>query len=394
MVRKILIVIISILISSCSLVKEEGFIFKKRDKPLVVKYPSSPNLVKLAIKRQIDYFNKRLNIDSIKYGNLKIDKGRAIESLELLDSLLESNFITIDLNKYFDVYTLDDLYGKTEVTSYYSPIYSGDYEKSDRYKWALYKKPENLFYINTEKFDPNFLKRGRVRSASKVACLVDFESKRVDPVFSRNGIDFQGKLSGKGLELIYFDSYPDIFSFHIQGGGFVETPDGKIHKFNYAGKNSRSYKSLGKYMIEKGLISRDSISMQTIKRYLNKNPETIEEICSVNESYVFYEKDFKVYNEISNSMAPKGSLGFPVTPETSIAMDKKHFSGGGLFFLDCSDSYGGEDYTVKNFVIDQDTGGAIIKNHIDFYKGIGRRAGDFSGKFRAKNGKLYLLLKP
>ncbi|MBN2834112.1 MAG: MltA domain-containing protein [Candidatus Delongbacteria bacterium] len=378
---------------SCTGIKDKSYSFKNiEDSKLYIEDDqSTKENLKLSIIRQMEYFRKKYDETSV-YANLSISNSRMFESLKRLYDIIDLDKETFNniINDEFEIKTLENEHGMTEFTSYYSPVFKGSLSKDSTHVWPLYRIPDNLFYIETDNFDSTFIKKGNSSSSSRVAALVDFKTKTIKPVFSRDEIDFQKAFLDSDLALIYLKDYFDLFTMHVQGGGYVSVSDTVIYKFDYAGKNSRKYSSIGKILVNEGKIPREKISMQTIREYLENNPDELRRVCSSNESYVFYKMTEKPYSRIDNSMAPNGSLGFPVTPKRSIAMDKKIFSGGGIFYIEGFD----EDHnlSVKSIVIDQDTGGAINKNHLDYYAGIGDEAGEFAGKFRITNGKIYLLL--
>ncbi len=62
----------------------------------------------------------------------------------------------------------------------------------------------------------------------------------------------QGALAGKGLELLYLEDPVEVFFMHIQGSGRIHLTDGTTVRINYDGKNGHPYKSIGRYLIDKG----------------------------------------------------------------------------------------------------------------------------------------------
>ena len=51
------------------------------------------------------------------------------------------------------------------------------------------------------------------------------------------------------------------------------------------------------YMLNRGYITKDELSAQGMKRYLDKNPFKMDEVLNQNESYVFFQKSNKVPQE-------------------------------------------------------------------------------------------------
>ena len=52
----------------------------------------------------------------------------------------------------------------------------------------------------------------------------------------------------------------------IQGSGRVKLTDGSVIRVHYDGKNGHPYSSIGRYLIEKGLLAADKVSMGALKQ--------------------------------------------------------------------------------------------------------------------------------
>ena len=50
-------------------------------------------------------------------------------------------------------------------------------------------------------------------------------------------------------------------------------PDGSIVRLNYDGKNGHPYTSIGRYLIDPGLLAADKVSLQALKKWLRADPE-------------------------------------------------------------------------------------------------------------------------
>jgi len=94
-----------------------------------------------------------------------------------------------------------------------------------------------------------------------------------------------------------------------------------------------------------------------------------------------------------------GSLGVPVTAERSIATDKSLMPPGAIALIQTqlpilNANKFLEQRPVSRFVLDQDTGGAIIgAGRVDIFMGTGKEAGDRAGLVNATGQLYYLLLK-
>ena len=98
------------------------------------------------------------------------------------------------------------------------------------------------------------------------------------------------------------------------------------------------------------------MSMQKIRSYLHENPNEMNRILNHNPSYVF----FKLEKE-----GPLGYLQVPLTAERSLALDRRIFPPAAIVYIETSrpilDLEGRIETwkTLKGFVLNQDTGGAI-----------------------------------
>ncbi|HEX9445112.1 MAG TPA: MltA domain-containing protein, partial [Candidatus Binatia bacterium] len=157
---------------------------------------------------------------------------------------------------------------------------------------------------------------------------------------------------------------------------------------NYAANNGRPYTSIGKILIDEGKLPAGEMSAALLRRYLTDHPEAREGLLPRNERYVFFR---------FLKGGPFGSLGVPVTPGRSIAVDPDYFPKGMLGFLesrmpvvDAAGSLAGWR-PFSRFVLAQDAGGAIRgPTRVDLYFGGGEEAGKPAG-FMKSGGRLYLL---
>ncbi len=270
--------------------------------------------------------------------------------------------------------------GRLLFTGYYEPRVRGSLKKGGKFLYPLYSLPSDLVHVDLESFG---LKCPLKRLTGRL------EGNTVKPYFTRHEIDFEKKLEGKGLELVWLDDPVDCFFIHIQGSAEVVLADGGRMSVNYAGSNGMRYKSIGAFLIDKGVISREKMSMKAIYEYLHEHPSEIEKVLSYNPSYVF----FRVVEK-----GPVGSLGVVLTPCRSVAADPRFFPPGALGFVEicrsgerkpCNDRH---DYLFKRLVFIQDRGGAIKgPGRIDYYWGKGEKAGEIAGGFKPW-GEFYVIL--
>jgi membrane-bound lytic murein transglycosylase A len=85
---------------------------------------------------------------------------------------------------------------------------------------------------------------------------------------------------------------------------------------------------------------------------------------------------------------PIGSLGVPLTPLRSIAVDPRAVPLGSLLWLVVDDPRGGQ---IRRLVLAQDTGSAIVGSpRADLFWGSGEAAGEAAGLMRS-TGRLWLM---
>lgn len=164
----------------------------------------------------------------------------------------------------------------------------------------------------------------------------------------------------------------------------------KYRRLGYAGANGRPYKSIGKDLLDLGVIKREDMSLQAIREFLKGHPETRDEIMWRNESYVFFR-----WVEVG----PLGSLNVPLTAGRSVATDAKFHPKGAIAFLETQKPRLGKDQEVlgweplHRWVVNQDTGGAIKGvGRVDLFCGTGGDAEAVAGRLKHP-GRLFFLLK-
>lgn len=190
---------------------------------------------------------------------------------------------------------------------------------------------------------------------------------------------YQGALAGKGLELGYAANLIDPFIMEVQGSGFVHFgDDDTLEYFAYAGKNNKAYVSIGKVLIERGLVARENMSLKAIEEWVRANDEaTVRELLEQNPSFVFFKP---------RAAAPvTGSAGIQLLPMASVAGDRSIFPMGTPILaevplLNADGTWSGAHQLRLLIVLD--TGGAVKQNHLDLYHGMGPRAGLEAGHYK------------
>jgi membrane-bound lytic murein transglycosylase A len=260
------------------------------------------------------------------------------------------------------------------ITGYYVPELAGNRTPDAIYKYPLYRQPDDLLTIDLSEVYPelsDYRLRGRV------------EGQRVVPYFERGEIDGTAKPLA-GNELFWVADPVELFFLHIQGSGRILLPDGEKVMLNYANQNGHRYQSIGRLLLERKAMSRDQMSMQNIRRWVNENPEAGRKLLDENPSYVFFRALEKGVE------SPPGALGVPLSAERSLAVDRRTIPLGAPVFL--AASWPNSEEPLNRLMVAQDTGGAIKgRVRADFFWGMGADAGALAGRMKQK-GRLWVLL--
>jgi membrane-bound lytic murein transglycosylase A len=205
--------------------------------------------------------------------------------------------------------------------------------------------------------------------------------RRLVPYYSRGEIETRG--ASFGAPVLAWTSDPvELFFLQIQGSGQVELPGGERIRVGYADQNGHPYRSLGRYLVERGEMPLEQASMQGIKAWADANPQKLQEALNANPSYVFF-------RELPPAEGPIGALGIPLTAQYSIAVDRRFVPLGAPVFL--ATTYPLSEEPLERLVAAQDTGGAIRGAiRADFYWGTGPQAGMLAGRMR-QQGRMWLL---
>lgn len=262
------------------------------------------------------------------------------------------------------------------ATGYFEPLLKGSRVRKGKFRTALYRQPDDLLVIDLASAYPQ-LKGLRLRGK--------LDGNRVVPYETRAEIEKSGKLAGH--EIVWVDDVLDAFFLEIQGSGRVYIPEsGETIRLAYANQNGRPYRSIGRYLLDRGELKPGQASSQQIRQWIRKNPERLREVLDSNPSYVFFREE-----RIDDpSEGPKGALGVPLTPERSIAIDPRHIPLGAPVFVDTTRPY--SSVPLQKLMLAQDTGGAIRGAvRADYFWGFGPQAGEMAGKMKQKL-KVWLLL--
>ncbi|HKI51883.1 MAG TPA: MltA domain-containing protein [Geothermobacteraceae bacterium] len=260
------------------------------------------------------------------------------------------------------------------LTGYYVPDLKASRTRTELYRYPIYGVPDDLLVIDLSKVYPelsDYRLRGRL------------EGHRVIPYYDRAEID-SGRAAVAGKELFWVADPIELFFLHIQGSGRVLLPDGESFMVNYADQNGHPYRSIGKLLLERGAMTREQMSMQNIRSWAKANPDQVDALLAENPSYVFFRE---LPAEVQS---PPGAMGIPLTPERSLAVDRRYVPLGAPIYLDTT--WPGDELPLRRLMVAQDTGGAIKgRVRADFFWGMGTEAEYFAGRMK-QSARLWLLL--
>jgi peptidoglycan lytic transglycosylase A len=285
----------------------------------------------------------------------------------------EENFAPVRVSR------LDDTNGF--LTGYYEPVVDGSRVPTDDFKVPLYGRPRDLVYMGRKRKGDAFPNTGRV--VRRIA-----RGKYV-PYFDRAQIE-DGALATRNLEICYLRDANDLLFIQIQGSARIRLPDGSLLRVNYDSHNGQPYTPVGRILIERGIIPREEMSMDRIRKWMAENPDGGKELRRQNKSYVFFRTTGAPEHEEA-----RGAQGVPLTATRSIAVDKALHVYGTPFFIAADLPIATEASATKfrKLMVAQDTGSAIVgPARADIYFGSGAEAGRIAG--RVKNPAQFVMLMP
>lgn len=350
----------------------------------------------LAIRRSCGVWNAKPAAQSIDIGDRSVLVGDWQEACRALrtagdDTTRLRETLTETLEPFAAINDGRFLTGRWNglFTGYYEPRLYGSRKRSARYRVPLYLRPPDLTTIDLSAFRAEW--KG-LRLGGR------FSGGSFVPYHDRQAID-RGALAARGLELVFVDDPVDAFFLHIQGSGRITLDEGGELRVGYAAQNGLPYVAIGKVLIERGELTRETVSMQAIRRWLAANPDRAEALLHENPSYVFFRhldsQQLGSPGDDPERTGPLGSQGVPLTPGRSLAVDRTYMPLGTLVFVDGlapGANEGDPDRSLRRLLVAQDTGGAI-KGPLrgDVFFGHGADAAEVAGRMRHR-GRLWLLL--
>ena len=258
------------------------------------------------------------------------------------------------------------------VTGYFFPSIQAAFEKGPDFTYPLYGTPKDLVRVPLRRFDPELPDKTLWIRVSGIEGV---------PYYTRKEID-SGAVELKAPVLAWLPSVVEGIILHIQGSGRLHFQNGATVTVHYEASNGHPYKSIGRVMVERGILHKDEVTLQAIVNWLREHPEEGKEILEENPRYIFFRY---------GGRHPVGSYGAPLAPMHSVALDPAFYPPGAPMLLILR--LPGSDHDTVIPVFNFDTGAAIKgPRHVDLFCGEGDEALELAGRLKAK-GRLYLLLK-
>jgi membrane-bound lytic murein transglycosylase A len=263
------------------------------------------------------------------------------------------------------------------LTGYYEPVLEGSRTRAGKFQTPIYRRPPDLVNVVAE---------SERASQSEGFTHLRKTASGTEPYATREEIE-EGALAGQGLELLYLADPVDAFFMQVQGSGRIKLPDGTSVRVNYDGKNGYPYTSIGRYLVDEGLMQKGEVTLQSLRKWLHADPERGRRAMWQNKSFIFFrELDDK------DADGPQGALTAPLTPGRSLAVDTAfHRLGSPIYVASPALTLQSED-GFHRLMIAQDVGSAIKgPERGDIYYGSGDKAGRLAGTTNHK-GSFFVLL--
>ncbi len=334
--------------------------------------PGDRQALLTAIARSLQYLETPAAVKAYQeYPHPQITRDRVRRSLERFRELLIAANSPAELQaavkREFIFYQSigSDGAGSVFFTGYYTPLYAASRVPNDLYRYPLYRRPPDF-----EKWPKPHPTRSQLEGA--------------DGLQGANG-------PLRGLELVWLRDRLEAFLVHIQGSAQLQLADGSVMTVGFAGGTDYPYTSIGRELANDGKLKLDGLNLPVLLDYFRRNPGELSNYLPRNNRFIFF-KD-------TNGAPPIGSLQIPVTGDRSIATDRSLMPHGALALIHAKlpvfNSAGQiEQRLISRYTLDQDTGSAIKgAGRVDYYMGIGQKAGERAGVTGSRGELYYLLLK-
>ena len=296
-----------------------------------------------------------------------VSRDRVLRSVRRFRALVQSarspEALQKQVNQEFNFYESSGKDGEGAVgfTGYFEPIYEASQTPTEVFRYPLYRQP-----------------RGFSRWSKPHPTRAMLEGK--------DGLQASaGKL--RDSELVWMRDRLEAFLVQVQGSARLELTDGTQMSIGFDGNTDYPYVGIGRELVKDQKFTLENLNLPTILQYFQTHPADLDEYLPRNNRFVFFRN--------TQGALATGSLGVPVTAGRSIATDKTRMPPGALALIvaELPDDRL-QPQLMNRFVLDQDTGGAIIgPGRVDLFMGTGNLAKAKAGMVRSEGKLYYLLLK-
>ena len=255
--------------------------------------------------------------------------------------------------------------GHVDFTGYFEPTYSASAIPTAEYRYPLYRRPSNL-------------------DDWPLPHPTRLELEGADGLSGGQGLLAE-------LELVWLRNRLEAFLVQVQGSARLQLTNGAVMSVGYAGRTEHPYTSIGRALIDDGIVAEAELSLPVLIDYFEQYPEALDRYLPRNDRFVFF--------KATGGAPPIGNLNVPVTAGRSIATDKTLMPPGALALISLdlpmpTTAGNWQSMAINRFVLDQDTGGAIRgPGRVDIFVGTGDMAGQQAGLINTSGQLYYLLLR-
>ncbi|PSB21290.1 murein transglycosylase [Phormidesmis priestleyi ULC007] len=281
----------------------------------------------------------------------------ASRSAQQLQTAIQREFV-------FYQSTGKDNQGTVSFTGYFEPVHKASRVRTADYRYPLYRSPD------------------LARLKAPHPTRLELEGK--DGLQTPKGLL-------RGLELVWLHDRLEAFLVQVQGSARLQLTDGTTMTIGVAAHTNQPYTGIGRELVKDGKLRLEDLNLPNVVQYFQQHPDELDLYLPRNRRFVFFQN--------TQGAPATGSLGVPVTAERSIATDKSLMPPGAIALIQTqlpilNVNRQLEQRLVSRFVLDQDTGGAILgAGRVDVFMGTGKEAGDRAGLVNSTGQLYYLLLK-
>jgi len=256
------------------------------------------------------------------------------------------------------------------VTGYFEPELPASRAPSADFPVPLYRRPPELVEVSDGERPPDL--DPDVRFARRTA-------SGLEPFFDRAAIE-TGALAGRGLELAWLRDPIDAFFVHVQGSARLRLIDGGTLRVAFDGKSGHPYTSIGRLVVERGLLSREEAHKDGLEAWLRLHPEDGSILMRENRSFIFFREV-----DLRDDEGPLGAAGVALTAGRSLAVDRTLHTFGTPIWVEAPavPDFAEPERPLRRLMVAQDTGSGIVgPARGDLFFGSGAAAGSAAGRVR------------